>query len=89
MRRDWTLNQGLAAQYAAQAGLDPDIAAAAGETGWNVLKALRDAVSERDARRCTTLAKNTLKSLEKVDFTQHQKLDEDQGIMLAIDPKRT
>ncbi|MEQ8736709.1 MAG: hypothetical protein RIC29_17435 [Rhodospirillaceae bacterium] len=62
----WNLDQGLAAQYAAQAGLDPDLAADAGEEVWDVLKSLRDATSATAPRRQAKLVRRTKTRLAKV-----------------------
>jgi hypothetical protein len=70
----WTLNQGLAAQYAAQAGLDPDLAADAGEKVWDVLKSLRDAVGETDPQRQAKLVQRTQARLVKAGLSRHGEL---------------
>ncbi len=64
----WSLKEGLAAQYGAQAGLDPDLAASAGEAGWYVLKSLRDAADERDPARRAKRVKQTQRYLEKANL---------------------
>ena len=74
-RKDgWNLDQGLAAQYAAQAGLDPDLAADAGEEVWDVLKSLRDATSETDPKRQAKLVKRTKARLAKAGLSRHGEL---------------
>lgn len=73
-KRAWTPEQGLAAQYAAQAGLDPDIAAEAGEAGWDALKALRDTADESDARRRLKRAAKTRRLLSKPGLRKHGQL---------------
>ena len=70
----WNLDQGLAAQYAAQSGLDPDLAASTGEQVWDVLKSLRNTVDETDpARRAKRVAK-TSRLLAKADLGRHLEL---------------
>ncbi|MEQ8510655.1 MAG: hypothetical protein RIB43_16750, partial [Rhodospirillaceae bacterium] len=66
----WTLGQGLAAQYAAQAGLDPDLAANAGEEVWDILKSLRDATSATDPQRQAKLVRRTKARLAKVRLSK-------------------
>ncbi|MEQ8510649.1 MAG: hypothetical protein RIB43_16720 [Rhodospirillaceae bacterium] len=70
----WTLDQGLAAQYAAQAGLDPDLAADAGEAVWDVLKSLRDATSATDPQRQAKLVRRTKARLAKANLSRHDEL---------------
>ncbi len=70
----WSLNEGLAAQYAAQAGLDPDLAAPAGEAAWDVLKSLRDAVDERDPARRAKRVQRTQQRLAKAGLGRHREL---------------
>lgn len=70
-KNGWSLNQGLAAQYAAQAGLDPDLAAAAGESAWDVLKALRDAADERDPGKRKERVAQTKRRLSKAGLSRH------------------
>ncbi|MEQ8510756.1 MAG: hypothetical protein RIB43_17270, partial [Rhodospirillaceae bacterium] len=72
--KGWSLNQGLAAQYAAQAGIDPDLAAEAGEAAWDVLKALRDATDERDPRRRAKRVTLAKRRLNKAGFGRHRDL---------------
>ncbi|MEQ8510753.1 MAG: hypothetical protein RIB43_17255 [Rhodospirillaceae bacterium] len=70
----WTLDQGLAAQYAAQAGLDPDLAAEAGEEVWDVLKSLRDATSETNPQRQAKLVRRIKTRLAKANLSRHGEL---------------
>jgi hypothetical protein len=70
----WSLKQGLAAQYAAQAGLDPNLGVAAGEAAWDVLKALRDAVDEPDSERRRKLVRRTNALLVRSSLGRHGEL---------------
>lgn len=70
----WSLNQGLAAQYAALAGIDPDLAAAAGEEVWDVLKALPDAIDERDPGRRSKRVALAKRRLNKAGLSRHRDL---------------
>lgn len=72
--KGWTLNQGLAAQYAAQAGIDSDLAAAAGDTAWDVLKSLRDAADESDSKKRSKRAAKTRRLLAKSGLRKHVQL---------------
>ncbi len=70
----WNLDEGLAAQYAAQAGLDPHIAAKAGNAAWDVLKSLRDAVEESDPARRAKRARRAQNLLAKANLGRHRDL---------------
>ncbi len=70
----WSLNEGLAAQYAAQAGLDPDLAAPAGEAAWDVLKSLRDTVDEPDPARRARRVQRTRQRLAMAGLDRHREL---------------
>lgn len=70
----WNLDQGLAAQYAAQAGLDPDLAAGAGEKAWNVLRSLRATLDETNSHRRGKLSTKTRRLLAKADLGRHPDL---------------
>lgn len=72
--RSWTLHQGLAAQYAAQAGIDSDIAADAGEDAWDLLKSLRDATDETDPRLRHERMRSLQRSLAKGALGQYSEL---------------
>lgn len=70
----WNLDQGLAAQYAAQAGLDPDLAAGAGEKAWNVLRSLRATLDETNSHRRGKRSTKTRRLLAKADLGRHPDL---------------
>lgn len=81
-RRAWTLDQGLAAQYAAQAGLDPDRAAAAGEAAWDVLKSLRDTADETNPARRAKLARRVRRMLKQGGLGRYPELRKDVQVRL-------
>jgi len=68
--KGWTLNQGLAAQYAVQAGLDPELAANAGDKVWDVLRSLRNTIDEPDPRRRVKRAAKTRRLLAKAELQE-------------------
>jgi len=74
--KGWTLNQGLAAQYAVQAGLDPELAANAGDKVWDVLRSLRNTIDEPDPRRRVKRAAKTRRLLAKAELGRHPELKE-------------
>lgn len=86
----WTLEQGLAAQYAAQAGIDPDLGAQAGEAAWDPLKALRDAVDEHNPQRKDKLIQRAFQHLKRADLGRHRDLvDQILTALRSLSPKRT
>ncbi|MEQ8510751.1 MAG: hypothetical protein RIB43_17245 [Rhodospirillaceae bacterium] len=70
----WTLDQGLAAQYGAHAGLDPNLAANAGKNAWDVLRSLRSAVDEINPQLKAKRVKLTEDLLEKAGLGRHPSL---------------
>lgn len=81
----WTLKQGLAAQYAAQAGLDPNLGAQAGEAAWDVLRSTREAVDEPNPQRRAKLARKAIQRLSRADLGHHRELAEQvTGVLNAI-----
>lgn len=70
----WNLDQGLAAQYALHTGINPDLAASAGDKAWDVLKSLRNTIDEKDPQRRAKRVSKTRRLLAKVDLVRHPHL---------------
>lgn len=70
----WTLDEGLAAKYASEAGIDPELGARAGEAAWDTLSALSRAVAETNPKKRGRLIDLALRRLVDAGLSAHPEL---------------